>query len=217
MHNINASTLDWRTQRRSMALFKKLCGTESMQDVVVVTSFWDKLTSVSEGAQKEGYLQTDDGFLKELYVGGARFVRSGHFPPGEQPQDPSFLTPKQVVDHLLSLNPVFVAMQEEMARGAAIAKTDAGFSLLEEFEQLKHKTQVVLEAMRERLVFIWRAEDDSKTRREDLKREAERMWDSLNRLDRDRKNMRMKLIQWENYYTQVCVPSFFSRHFHSTF
>ncbi|KAH6891651.1 hypothetical protein BKA70DRAFT_1571973 [Coprinopsis sp. MPI-PUGE-AT-0042] len=141
LHDINGAKVDWQTQRRNMTLFKKLCGTESMKNVVVATSFWDQLSDQSDGIQREHDLITQDGLLKELSVGGAKFVRSCHFTPGKKPHDPAFLTPKEIVDYLLDLDPVYVEMQKEMANGKAIADTAAGSSLLEEFERLKREVE----------------------------------------------------------------------------
>ncbi|KAH6901395.1 hypothetical protein BKA70DRAFT_1436076 [Coprinopsis sp. MPI-PUGE-AT-0042] len=83
--------LDWQTQRRTISLFKKLCGTESMKNVVVVTSFWDSFDGVANGIPIESDLRTKDRILKELHI-------------GKQPDDPTFLTPKEVVDYLLNFD-----------------------------------------------------------------------------------------------------------------
>ncbi|KAH6911919.1 hypothetical protein BKA70DRAFT_1098697, partial [Coprinopsis sp. MPI-PUGE-AT-0042] len=205
LHNINTAKVDWQTQRRNMTLFKKLCGTESMKNVVVITSFWDELSDMSYGIERENDLKTQDGLLKELYVGGAKFVRWGHFKPGKLPQDPNFLSPKQVVDYLLSLDPVFVEMQKEMAKGAAIADTAAGSSLLEEFERLKRETRESLETMRKEIESIRSADDAHRSHREELKREAEKMQDRLNGWEKDGEDMRMKLSQWEEYRAQIAT------------
>ncbi|KAH6911923.1 hypothetical protein BKA70DRAFT_1559455 [Coprinopsis sp. MPI-PUGE-AT-0042] len=168
MHSINAPTLDWHTQRRNATLFKKLCRTESVKNVVVVTSFWDGLADVADGVQKESVLQAEDGFLKELYAGGAKFVRWGSFKPGEQPQDPNFFTAKQVVDFLLSLDSVNVEMQEETAKGTVIVDTASGCSLLEDLEQLKRETRVSLETMGKELESIKSSEEVNPRHRQDL-------------------------------------------------
>ncbi|KAH6911940.1 P-loop containing nucleoside triphosphate hydrolase protein [Coprinopsis sp. MPI-PUGE-AT-0042] len=215
MHNIDTPTLDWQTQRRNRTLFKKLCGTDSMKNILVVTSFWDKLTNMADGVQKEGNLQTEDGLLKELHVGGAKFVRSGYFEPGEQPQDSSFFTPKQVVDYLLSLDPAY-EVQKEIAKGAAIADTTSQFSLLEEFEQLKRETRVSLAKTRKELESIRSADDANRSHLEDLEREAEIMQERLNGWEKDSEDMRTKLSQWEDYHAQTAskeeLDALISRH-----
>ncbi|KAH6910926.1 hypothetical protein BKA70DRAFT_1099657, partial [Coprinopsis sp. MPI-PUGE-AT-0042] len=205
LHNINAAKVDWHTQRRTMTLFKKLCGTESMKNVVVVTSFWDQLSDQSDGIQREHDLITQDGLLKELHLGGAKFVRSGHFMPGEQPHDAAFLTPKEIVDYLLSLDPVYVEMQKEMANGKAIADTAAGSSLLEEFERLKRETRASLETMSREVESIRSADDVNRSHREELKREVERTQARLNGWEKDGEEMRMKLSRWEEYRAQIAT------------
>jgi hypothetical protein len=121
LHDINMAKIDWQTQRRNVTLLKKLCGKESMKNVVVVTSFWDRLSEMSSGIEREGELKAQEGLLKELHTAGAMFVRSGHFAPGKEPRDPSFLSPKEVVDYLLSIDPTFVEMQKGMGEKANIA------------------------------------------------------------------------------------------------
>jgi hypothetical protein len=188
-----------------MTLFKKLCGADSMKNIVVVTSFWDELSDMNLGIQRETDLQSQEGLLKELYVGGAKFVRSGRFEPGKQPHDPAFFTPKQVVDHLLALDPVYLEMQEEMGKGASVVDTAAGASLLEDFEKLKRETRESLEKLRIDLESIRSADDVDRSHREELKRETQRMQERLNGWEKDGDEMRTKVTQWEEYRAQVCM------------
>ncbi|KAH6911917.1 hypothetical protein BKA70DRAFT_1398006 [Coprinopsis sp. MPI-PUGE-AT-0042] len=104
----------------------------------------------------------------------SRPAESGKLP---KPQDPNFLTPEQVVDYLLSLDPIFVETQEEMAK----------------------------ETMRKELEFIRSADDVNRSHREELKREAERMQERLNGWEKDGEDMRMKLNRWEEYRAQIAT------------
>ncbi|KAH6911924.1 hypothetical protein BKA70DRAFT_820380 [Coprinopsis sp. MPI-PUGE-AT-0042] len=197
MHNINTPTLDWQAQRRNVTLFKKLCGNEStsLNNVIVVTSFWDELTNEADGVQKESDLQTKDGFLKELHAGGAKFVRCGHFKPGEQPQDPNFYTPEQAVDYLLKLDPVYVEMQKERARIASAVDNSTETSRLEELEQLKRETRQALEKLGQDLEAIRIAGEVNKSPPEHLKQESEKILEKLDSWDKNGEDMRTSLAQ----------------------
>lgn len=46
---------------KSLRMFRKLCGTENMSKVSLVTTMWDKVTP-EEGARRERQLDGPDGF-----------------------------------------------------------------------------------------------------------------------------------------------------------
>ena len=120
-----------------MAMFKKLCGDDSLKNVVVVTTFWDETESLEGGIQTETELKTKDKFFKELVEGGSKFVRHGLYSQDEQPKHPAFQQPLSIVIDLLSLDPVFVEMQKELAQGKAVEETSAAAELYRELEGLK--------------------------------------------------------------------------------
>ncbi|KAH6911976.1 hypothetical protein BKA70DRAFT_1049578, partial [Coprinopsis sp. MPI-PUGE-AT-0042] len=103
LQSITATEIvNWETKQRSWALFKKLCGTESLLNVVVVTTFWDNLAKPEDGEEREKRLQTHEGLLKELYAKGTKFARFGRFEPGQHGNDPLFPTPQEILDILLA-------------------------------------------------------------------------------------------------------------------
>jgi len=57
-------------------MFKDLCGTETYKNVVVLTTFWDQISTMDEGARREELLKSR--FLKELVEGSASFMRYDH-------------------------------------------------------------------------------------------------------------------------------------------
>ena len=117
-------------------MFKKLCGEDPLKNVVVVTTFWDETESLEGGIQTEAELKTKDKFFKGLVEGGSKFARHGLYPQG-QPKGPEFQEPLSIVLELLSLDPVFVEMQKELAQGKAVEETSAGVELYRELEGLK--------------------------------------------------------------------------------
>ncbi|EDR09683.1 uncharacterized protein LACBIDRAFT_326214 [Laccaria bicolor S238N-H82] len=134
LHNICDPKVGGSSQR-NMTMFKKLCGPDSLKNVVVVTTFWDEIEPV-QGIKAETQLKTNDKFFKGLVEGKSKFVRYGKFPPGEVP-GPEFLPPISIVSELVALDPVFVEMQKELAEGKTVEQTSAGAELYKELQQLK--------------------------------------------------------------------------------
>ena len=135
LHNICDSKVGGSLQR-NMTMFKKLCGSDPLKNVVVVTTFWDEIELV-QGIEFETELKTQDKFFKGLVEGKSKFVRSGKFPPGEIPKGREFLPPISIVTELVALDPVFVEMQKELAEGKTFEETSAGAELYKELQQLK--------------------------------------------------------------------------------
>ncbi|KAH6911972.1 hypothetical protein BKA70DRAFT_821905 [Coprinopsis sp. MPI-PUGE-AT-0042] len=198
LHNINGAPIDWQTQRRNVTLFKKLCGAESMKNVVVVTTFWDQLLSITEGAEKERALQTEAGVLKDLWDAGAKFVRSGHFEADRHPGGEEFWTCQQIVDHLLSLDPVFIQMQKELADGKAVSDTSAGSDILQEFRILKRDTLESLKNMAVHLDTIKSASEESKSHQDELMVETRRLNRKIDGYEREASH-------WEDYRKEIAT------------
>ena len=58
---------------RNLRMFRKLCGTENFQNVVVLTTYWDQLPTWEVGDQREQQLKSK--FFARLVEGGAQFMR----------------------------------------------------------------------------------------------------------------------------------------------
>lgn len=138
LHNICEPKIGSSLQRQ-MAMFKKLCGDDPLKNVVVITTFWDGTESLEGGIQTETELKTKDKFFKGLVDGGSKFVRHGLYSQEEQPKDPKFQQPLSIVIDLLSLDPVFVEMQKELAQGKAVEETSAAVELYRELQELKRQ------------------------------------------------------------------------------
>ncbi|KAL4077655.1 hypothetical protein J3A83DRAFT_4087012, partial [Scleroderma citrinum] len=69
MHRISDTRVAG-TSRRSLRMFQKLCGQDSLKNAAIVTSMWDEV-SPEEGAQREQELRADDNLFKLLLDEGA--------------------------------------------------------------------------------------------------------------------------------------------------
>ena len=140
LHNISYARVGGSLQR-NMTMFKKLCGRDPLKNVVVVTTFWDKIELV-HGVALETELKTKDKFLKGLVEGGSKFVRFGKFPPEEISKGPEFLLPISIVTELVALDPVFLEMQKELAEGKTVEETSAGAYLQPQRDDLDFYQEV---------------------------------------------------------------------------
>ncbi|KAL4064100.1 P-loop containing nucleoside triphosphate hydrolase protein [Scleroderma yunnanense] len=73
MHRISDTRVGG-TSQRNLRMFRKLCGDESMKNVVIVTTMWDKV-SPEEGVQREEELKTSNSLFKPLLDKGAIMMR----------------------------------------------------------------------------------------------------------------------------------------------
>jgi hypothetical protein len=112
-------------------MFRNLCGEGGFKNVVVLTTFWDKVTN-EDGRKRETQLKSK--FFKELVDGGARFMQ----------HDQSLRSVQEVLKHILTLAPTNVRIQEEIrVEGKSLEETAAGSVHRKEVEELiaKHKKE----------------------------------------------------------------------------
>lgn len=62
---------------RNLSMFRKLCGSDPMKNVILATTFWGKVTE-SEGLAREVELQTNPDFWAEMIEEGAQVARLDH-------------------------------------------------------------------------------------------------------------------------------------------
>ena len=152
-------------------MFKRLCGSDQLKNVVVVTTRWDEVYDTDEGLagaeNLESALMESEGLLKELSDVGVPFLRSGHFSDeAPQPVGDQYQTPLAVVERLLDLEPVYLQIQTEMAEGKPIQETAAGLVLQKEFEELKNALNERINSIQKTVEFLQSSSDIGKAERE---------------------------------------------------
>ncbi|RXW14953.1 hypothetical protein EST38_g10903, partial [Candolleomyces aberdarensis] len=169
LHPITAAPAG--TTSKNMRMFKRLCGNDQLKNVVVVTTRWDEACYSGEGLeeaeQSEVSLMESEGLLKDLKVAGARFLRAGHFSKETpQPAGAQYQSPVAVVESLLGLEPVYLQIQEEMARGKPIQETAAGLVLEKEFENLRNTLNERMDNIQKTVEFLQSTTNIGKAERE---------------------------------------------------
>ena len=158
---------------RNLRMFKGLCGSENYKNVVVLTTFWDRIGSEVDGVKREEQLKAK--FFKELVAGGAQFMRHqrGNMEMG-----------RKVLDHLYTLLPTNVRIQEEIrVEGKPLVETAAGSVHSEEIERMitKHKDEMT--ALQEEMKTI---HANNAAERAAMKEELDRVRKHLKRQEEER-------------------------------
>lgn len=180
MHRIS----DFRVggvSRRNFSMFRKLCGEDTLKNVVIVTNMWGEV-SPEQGAARERELQTDDMFFKPAMDKGAQMVRhinaveSGH----------------AILRRIVHNKPLPLQMQREMVdEGRKIIQTEAGLELNRELENSAQRYQEELAEVRKEMVVALMAKDvEAKQELEGFHKEVIRTIQKIeydrDRLSRDR-------------------------------
>jgi hypothetical protein len=114
---------------RSLRMFQNLCGPDASKNIIVLTTFWDKVTD-EIGAQREKQLK--ENYFKQLVDCGACFMR----------HDRTFQSAQDVLRHILPLVPTDTLIGKEIVDdGKDLDETAAG-SVHVEVTVAKHKNEM---------------------------------------------------------------------------
>ncbi|KAG1731474.1 TKL/TKL-ccin protein kinase [Suillus paluster] len=112
------------TPLRTLAVFKELCGTNALKNVIFTTTMWDEV-SEHIGSQREQQLKTQ--FWQEMMLHGARTARFTS----------SFDSAWEIVKHFDAATPQPVQLQKEMVEeGRGLSETSAYAALIRWWTQL---------------------------------------------------------------------------------
>ncbi|KAF8853213.1 hypothetical protein BDZ45DRAFT_598912 [Acephala macrosclerotiorum] len=167
---------------KNLRMFRKLCGTENMSKVSLVTTMWDKVT-LEEGALRERQLDGPGGFWSTMVSSGSLVKR----------HDGSRESAEALVLDMLDNVPMTIKLQEEIASGKALIDTDAGASINEEILRMQKQHGEELEAVKEEMAMAMK-QDGLKAQREASRRQEEQ----ASRLERDVKSMSSDRKRLEN-------------------
>lgn len=125
------------TSKRNLRMFRKLCGTESLKNVVIVTTMWDKVTP-EEGSQREQELMSSKTLFKPLLDGGATMMR----------HEKSTKT-ADIINYLLGKNSTTTQIVHELVKEQKTLKeTEAGSELHSDIQALLKKQREEMETFK---------------------------------------------------------------------
>jgi len=168
---------------RNFNMFRKLCGDNSLQNVVVVTNMWGEVDP-QIGNDREAELMREDIFFKPVLEGGAKMARHQNTAPSAE----------DIVRLILGNQPLPLRIQEELVdEHMDISETEAGEELNREINAQIRKHQEEMRLLKEEMEQAIKVMDEQ-TRREleietkKMQREIERFQNDARRLESDYKN-----------------------------
>jgi len=94
-------------------MFRELCGQTAYKNVVILTTYWDQV-STHEGVRREAQLKSK--FFAKLVEGGAHFMR----------HDRTVESAHKVLQHIFPMPPTVTPLQKEIRKGGkSLEKTAA--------------------------------------------------------------------------------------------
>lgn len=126
---------------KNLTMVRKLCGTENMSKVCLMTTMWDKV-SEQEGTAREAVLITDNGFWSIAIADGASVRR----------HDDKIKSAQAAIRSLMDNEPAAIRLQNEIvSEGKTLIQTDAGGAINEDIVMMQKKHKEELKALTEEM------------------------------------------------------------------
>ncbi|EMD32149.1 hypothetical protein CERSUDRAFT_109041 [Gelatoporia subvermispora B] len=137
MHRISDSRMGG-TSKRNFTMFRKLCGDDTLKNVLIVTNMWGEV-SAEVGSAREKELATDDILFKPVLEKGARMLR----------HDNTLASAHRILSCLVNNRPEVLQIQDEVVnKHKDIQQTAAAAELARELEEQKRKQQEEVDRVR---------------------------------------------------------------------
>lgn len=124
---------------KNLRMMKKLCGSNSLRNVVLATTMWEKVTE-EEGSRREADLKQN--FWKDMIDNGSTVSRIM-----TETGDDAY----RLVKSMLKNRPVSTRLQDELHSGMSLIQTEAGTEIREEIAKIEQKLKAEYEESMEEL------------------------------------------------------------------
>ena len=161
-------------------MFRKLCGDETLRNVVIVTNMWSEVTP-ERGAAREDELRTSDILFKPALDNGATMVR----------HDNTLDSARAILRNIINNQPKTLRIQRELVdEGKDVAETAAGEELNGELVAMQKKYMKEIAEIRKEAKEALAARDLAAKReleqvRQDLLKKIEKIESDKERLTRE--------------------------------
>jgi len=115
---------------RNLRMFRKLCGDEFVNNVILGTTFWDVVDEETGAAREDELLQTDR-FFKDMKERGCEIVRIS--------DDRN--TCLELLSQFAAKPPTVLRIQQELFEGISLAETAAASAVSQELAELQRQNQ----------------------------------------------------------------------------
>lgn len=167
-------------------MFKGICGNNALGNVVLATTFWDKVTP-DEGEERELELTDTDNLFKQLIIHGAKTIRHNR----------GTLSAKEMINYLVSKTAVKPHIFTQLDEGKTFSETDAGGILHEELKKMEERHAREMRQLHEEMAEAARMQNAAL--QEELNKDREDMQRQMARLEADRKKLEAKLSSNNKY------------------
>lgn len=164
------------TAIKNLNMFRKLCGTETLGNVVLVTTKWDSV-SVDLAVKRETELKTK--FWKGMLDHGAQIERHDNTTAGA----------RRIMSQLLGRSPITLHLQDQLVnQGKKLETTDAGIAVNEEFNV---ELRRIKEEMAETVENLRKGQDEAmkaayQSQHEELQAQSRKFEEAQKQLSDDR-------------------------------
>lgn len=159
--------------RRNFSMFRKLCGDDSLKNVLIVTNMWGEVDP-AVGAAREAELRDKDLFFKPVLDKRAQLLR----------HDRTIQSAHAIISKIIGNHPAPLRIQEELVdQRMDISQTAAGTELNRELAEQAKKHMEELRQIREEMKHAIK-EKDEETRQE-LDAEATKLKEEMRRIQLD--------------------------------
>lgn len=163
--------------RRNFRMLRQLCGDETLQNVVIVTSMWDNVLH-DRGVAREQELKNDEQLFKPVLDKGAQMIRHNN----------TLQSAQAVVAHFIKKSPQVLRIQQELVIDKKdINQTAAGMELHDGLEALKKKHEGEIEEVRKEMRKLL-TERDAESKKE-LEETRKKLESQIHQIDVSRRRL----------------------------
>ena len=186
------------TAQRNLRMFRKLCGPDSLKNVVVVTTMWDNVTP-EEGSRREQELISSNDLFKPLLDGGATIMH--HERTAE--------SAAKVIDYLLGKSPTTTQIVGELLQEKKVLKeTAAGIELHSEIQALLKRHEAEMESLKAELREM--AQGELAEERQRMDQQLDKLLKELNELKRGIPEATRRCASLKDTYRTMLIHDFTS-------
>ncbi|KAI6100464.1 P-loop containing nucleoside triphosphate hydrolase protein [Pisolithus croceorrhizus] len=185
MHRISDTRMGG-TARRNLKMFHKLCGPNSLKNVVIITTMWDKVTP-GEGKRRERELQSSETLFKPLLDGGAAMRR----------HDGTRTSALGIINHLLHMQDHATTQiaQELLYEKKGLEETAAGAEIQKELRTIMQKHAADIKSFEEELKSA-----TAVSTKEEIALQKKELEQSVNKLNQQIEDLKRRSGANETYF-----------------
>ncbi|ESK95348.1 hypothetical protein Moror_3873 [Moniliophthora roreri MCA 2997] len=163
--------------RRNFKMFRKLCGDNTLKNVVIVTNMWG-LVDKDVGVAREAQLKQEDKFFKPALEKGAQIVRHDNTPENA----------RAILCYLIERKPLPLQIQIELVdEQKTMPQTAAGAELNRELLEQSRKHEKEMRELREEMQDALRQRDEE--HRKELEAERQALQAEIDRVEGEHKKL----------------------------